>query len=171
MKKKVPNFKAPKGYFEGFMDRLKDRMEEKSSIIPEDDGFSVPEGYFEDLPERLNQRLHEPKGRIVQFKPWMYAAAAGIALLALIPWNSGTADEDQFDLALSELEDYWEKADLEFAAFEIAEYENINLEALTVDSPEVKSEVLLDYLDLQLEPQDQENLLEEDLILDYDEEL
>ena len=171
MKKKVPNFKAPKGYFEGFMDRLKDRMEEKSPIIPEDDGFAVPEGYFEDFPDRLSEKLPQPKARVIQFKPWMYAAAAGVALLALIPWNSGAPVEEQFDLAYSELEAYWEEADLEFAAFEITEYENINLEALTVDNPEVESEELLDYLDLQLEPEDQENLLEEDLILDYDEEL
>jgi len=171
MKKKIPNFKAPEGYFEGFMDRLKDRMDEKSSIIPEDDGFAVPEGYFDHFQEHLNERLPKSTGRLIQFKPWMYAAAASIVLFALTPWNWGTAEEDPFDLAYSELESYWEEADLEFAAFEITEYENINLEALAVDNPAVESEVLQEYLELQLDLQDQETLFEEDLNLDYDEEL
>lgn len=169
MKKKVPNFKAPEGYFEGFMDRLKDRMDEKSSIIPEDDGFGVPEGYFESFGDHLQEKLPQ-QGRLIQFKPWMYAAAAGIALLLLIPFTNNEPEQN-FELAKSELEEYWEEADLEFAAFEISESSEWNPETLIVENPDLETDELQHYLEQELDLEDQEHLMEEDLILDYDEAL
>ena len=175
MKKKVPNFKAPDGYFEGFMDRLKDRMEEKNPIIPEEDGFGIPEGYFEEFGDRLKNSLppaEQTKGRVLKFQPWMYAAAAGVALLWVLFNQNNSVDEslDFTDLAFSELEAYWEETDLEFSAFELGDWNEADLEALSAGNSELESEELLDYLELELEIEEQEHLYNTEIIQDNDEE-
>lgn len=45
----------PEGYFEGFYDRLKDRLdaEDAQPELPVEHGFRVPEGYFRQFPERI----------------------------------------------------------------------------------------------------------------------
>ena len=175
MKKKVPNFKAPDGYFEGFMDRLKDRMDEKSPLIPEEDGFGIPEGYFEEFGDRLQNSLppaEQAKGRVVKFQPWMYAAAAGVALLLLLFNQNYSSDKplDFTDLAYTELDAYWEETELELTALELSDWDEADLEALSAETLELESEELLDYLQLELEIDEQENLYNTELILDNDEE-
>ena len=173
MKKKIPNFKAPDGYFEDFMGRLKDRMEEKSPIIPEDDGFTVPDGYFENFGERLNEVIPPSlaKSKLIKLQPWMFAAAASVALLVFIPWGSSSEEQLDFtDLAFADLEAYWEEADVELTALEINNWTEEDLELLSMDSAELESEELLEYLEMELEPEEQENLYNNDLILESDEE-
>ena len=163
MKKKDKNngFKTPEGYFEGFTDRLLDKIREERTYVPGKDGFKVPEGYFDALSKKVADRTFGKKGNVVQLHPYRkyYFAAASIAAVALvilgIQWNK--TDLPTFEnLASTEIERYLEDSDLGLSSYEIAE-------AIPIETLEVN-----DILDEKL---DEDNIIDylEDHVDDFDE--
>jgi len=58
MKKNDKNnaFNTPEGYFEGFTDRLLNKIREEHAYFPGENGFKVPEGYFDTLNKKVADR-------------------------------------------------------------------------------------------------------------------
>lgn len=78
-------FKAPKGYFGSFDDRLMETI--ASEGIPKNTGFSAPNGYFESLDERIMDSVlgEEETGKVRPlFDRRFVVAVAGIAASLLL---------------------------------------------------------------------------------------
>ncbi|WP_222984490.1 hypothetical protein [Flagellimonas meishanensis] len=169
-KDKKNSFNTPEGYFEGFHDRLMDKInqeeiEEISVLIPESDGFVVPDDYFETLSEKLTVKLAKTQsGKVIQLKPYkkfFYAAAAVAAVILLIfvpTWKSDTPIAFE-DLASTEIETYLNSSALDMSSYEIAEV--ISLESLELNDvleSELEEQNILDYLNENVEDIEELNL-------------
>ncbi len=168
MKKNHKNpHKTPEGYFDSFNERLLDKIVKEDTIIPANDGFTFPDGYFESVHQNIAKKL-EPK--VVQLKSYRryYFAAASIAAIAVLTlfFNQDKATDFDFeDLASAEIDAYFEYNTDALTSYELAEvvdFETIGILDFNKAENSIESEVLLEYLD--------ENVDEiEDLNLDYDE--
>lgn len=171
-KDKNNKFKTPEGYFEGFHDRLMDRIQseenpEDTSVIPKSDGFAVPKDYFEQLTEKVVSKAHPKEGKVVQLKSYrnLYYALTGVAAVLLLffglTWNS--SPEIGFeDLANAEIDAYFEDTDFDLSTFDIAEVVPLEqIELNDVLDHTLPEDNILEYLN--------ENVGDiEDLNLDYD---
>lgn len=168
MKKNHENtFKTPEGYFESFNERLIDKIAKEDSIIPENDGFSVPDGYFEEVPKKILAKITPKVIRLNNYRKYYFAAAA-IAALFVLGFIFKQENEPEFgfnDLASAELDAYFLDANSDFSSYELAEAvgtEDITIMDITETDDSFENEMILDYLD--------ENVDEiEDLNLDYEE--
>ena len=164
------SFKIPKGYFEGFSDRLLDRMsnasgDPKSSLLPESDGFSLPDGYFDSLNERILDKLNDDTPKVIALqsrrKLYYYAAAAvaAVVLLAIGLGTNNTVDPTFESLAKSEIENYLEYNDLGLTTYEIAEVIPVDeLDISDIMDDELDEENIIDYLDNNIENIEELNL-------------
>ncbi|PIB27778.1 hypothetical protein [Maribacter sp. 4G9] len=159
-------FHIPKGYFNSFEDKLKDRIFKEESPIPKNDGFSVPDSYFEQLQTQLMAMVEEDKSSpkvipLYPFKKFLVIAASIAALLVLavgINWNND--DTLSFtDLANSEIEAYFNDTEIDLSSDEIAEVLPIDgYEINDFVKPEMTEENLLDYLNENVENFEELNL-------------
>ncbi|WP_394971370.1 hypothetical protein [uncultured Croceitalea sp.] len=171
MKKNHKNkFKTPEGYFDNFNERLIDKIIKEDSLIPKGDGFAVPKDYFESFNTKISNKVNQEQPRVIHLKPYKkyYYAAASIAAILLFSFWFSQYNQTQLgfdDLASAELDAYFEKTDLDFSSYELAEVINLD-EVSILDITEIdniqESKMILEYLD--------DNIDEiEDLNLDYDE--
>jgi hypothetical protein len=171
MKKDHKNkFKTPEGYFDNFNERLMEKIDKEDSLIPKEDGFSVPKDYFESFNPKISEKVNQEQPRVIQLKSYRkyYYAAASIAAILLFGFWFSQDNQTQVnfdDLANAELDAYFEKTDLNFNSYELAEVININevsiLDITETDNTE-ENKMILEYLD--------DNVDEiEDLNLDYEE--
>lgn len=168
------NFKTPEGYFEGFTDRLLDRMsndigELEDSKWPKSEGFKVPEGYFDNLNENILDGLHKNSPKVIALnagiKKFYYAAAAVAALVLLtIGIRNANNVEPTFEsLAKTEIEAYFENSDLGMSTFEIAEVIPVDdLEISDVLDTQLNDENIIDYLNDNVDEIEELNLIEYD---------
>ncbi|MDE3740753.1 hypothetical protein [Maribacter polysaccharolyticus] len=168
------NFKTPEGYFEGFTDRLLDRIAtnespEKGSVLPKSDGFGVPDNYFEELNAKIKAKLDQDETKVIKLNPrrnYLYYAAASIAVLVLLTIGiriSRTTEPTFESLAKSDIEDYFESSDFGFSTYEIAEVLPIDdLEVSDILENQFADEYIIDYLDENLENFEELNLLNDD---------
>ncbi|MBC2839429.1 hypothetical protein [Robiginitalea sp. SC105] len=159
-------FRVPENYFEGFADRIKDRLQASGGAgLPEETGFRVPGGYFENFQDRLTQRLAgeqpgDSRGKVRRLWParlgWTAAAAAAVILLVTF-WPASTADALGFeDLAQTEIQRYLEDDGDDMGAYELAEslpLEEIALSDVLESLPE--EDQILDYLNQDSETVDE----------------
>ena len=168
MKKNHENkFKTPEGYFKSFNERLMDKIAKEDSIIPENDGFSVPDGYFEEVPKKVLTKIAPKVISLNNYRKYYFAAAA-IAALFVLAFIFKQENEPEFgfnDLASAELDAYFLDANSDFTSddlFEALVIEDLTIMDITETDDSFEKELILDYLD--------ENVDEiEDLNLDYEE--
>ena len=169
-KDKENNFKTPEGYFDSFHDRLMDKIKQEEtaageSIIPKTDGFTVPQEYFSNLTQDvLSKTVNSGKGKVVQLKPYrkfFYGAAAAAAVLFLIFIPNWTT-EPQIgfeDLAHTEIDDYFNTAQLDMSTYEIAEVVSLeDIELSDVMDVDLEEDNILNYLDENVEDIEELNL-------------
>lgn len=166
---KKNSFKTPVGYFEGFTERLLNKITDteaaaKQTIIPKEEGFVVPEAYFDDLHENIKQKLAKKEAKVVQMWPIRkyYLVAASVAAVALvlfgINWN--TSKEVSFeDLANTDIETYFENNGLGLTTYEIAEVIPVDdLEIGDILENGMDEEKLIEYLNNNIDDFEQLNL-------------
>ncbi|MDC6365071.1 MULTISPECIES: hypothetical protein [Flavobacteriaceae] len=170
MKKDKENFKTPEGYFDSFHERLMDKIQQEETalgetIIPKSDGFAVPDGYFANLTQDvLSKTIDGQKGKVIQlgaYKKLFYAVAATAAVFFLIFAPNWTAEpEIGFeDLARTEIDDYFDTAELDMSTYEIAEVVSLeDIELSDVMEVNLEAENILDYLDENVEDIEELNL-------------
>lgn len=169
---KAPNkknpFKTPEGYFDDFSNALMNRLAEKGTGIPENEGFIVPDTYFEGVNENIRQKLEAEQIKVIPLHPYKkyYFAAASIAAIAALVFglNRNTSKEITFeDLAESDIENYFEYNSLDFSPYEIAEVIPVDeLEISDLMANSLNDEVIFNYLDNNTDEF-------EELNLEYDE--
>ncbi|MGB6150634.1 MAG: hypothetical protein WBG48_01470 [Pricia sp.] len=166
--KKYP-FKTPEGYFENFYDRLKKKLSKDDGSIPEADGFIAPEGYFEGLHQNILQKLNVEEVKVIplyRYKRYYFAAASVAAIVLLVfTFNRNTSEEVTFeDLALTDIENYFEYNHSDFSPFEIAEVVPVDeLEIADLMTNTLNDDSILNYLDNNTDEF-------EELNLEYDEQ-
>lgn len=144
-------FKTPEGYFESFTDGLLDKLDKRTSDLPQEEGFAVPKDYFDDVHKSILEKLEMQETKVVQLHPYRkyFIAVASIAAITLVVlglnWNTNS-EVSWDDVADTEIENYFEINDLDLTSYEIAE-------VLPVDELEIN-----DIL---------ENQFNEDNVLDY----
>lgn len=167
MKKEHKNnaFKTPENYFEGFNDRLLDRLKEGGSAFPKEDGLKVPEDYFDTLNEKITDKLHQNSSpKVISLQPYRkyYLAAAAVAALFILVLGLQQfgSKELTFDsLANSDIENYLDNTDLGLSSYEIAEVvvlDEIAIENILED--QLIEENIIDYLDENVDDLDELNL-------------
>jgi len=164
------NFKTPEGYFEGFSDRLLDRMSDtkgnqESSLLPKSDGFMLPDGYFDSLNKNIQEKLNDEVPKVITLNRWhkfyYYAAAAVAAIVLLtIGIRTNVSEEQTFEgLAKTEIEDYFNNTDLGLSSYEIAEVISVDeLEISDIMDNKIEAENIIDYLDNSIENIEELNL-------------
>lgn len=170
MKKNHKNkFKTPEGYFDNFNERLMDKIVKEESLIPKKDGFAVPDGYFASINNQISKKLKLEQPKVIQlksFRKYYYAAASIAAIFVLGFWFSQNTNEQvNFeDLANAEIDAYFENNDLDLTSYELAEVvnlEEVSILDITETENSVENDMILEYLDENIEEID-------DLNLDYD---
>ncbi len=157
-------FKTPKGYFEGFNDRLMDRISEESSNIPEGEGFTLPDDYFESVHDNILNKIESEKTKVISLNPYKkyYYAVASIAAVVLIVFglNWNTPEILTFEgLAEADIEFYFENNEYELSAYEIAEVIPLDeLEINDILTSRFEEENVIDYLDNNINDFEELNL-------------
>ncbi|MFD2586933.1 hypothetical protein ACFSQJ_08325 [Croceitalea marina] len=169
MKKNHKNpHKTPEGYFNSFNERLMDKIAKEESNIPKNDGFSVPEAYFDTFNSTVSDKVKPKVVQLHSYRKYYYAVASVAAIVLMVVFfnqNSNQAKFDFEDLASNEIDAYFDKTDLEFSSYELAEVinlDNVSLLDITDANNTEEGDLILDYLN---ETTDEI----EDLNLDYDE--
>ncbi len=152
---KEEGFEIPDGYFEGFEERLFAKMSKER--LPEESGLKVPEDYFEDLTKRLMQQIEEPK--VVQLssrKKYYYAITAVAASLVIFFGVRAFFTDHQmvtFDnLALEELEHYFENEAHQLDSYDIAEvFDTDELSMTDMITESYSDEELINYLNEEVD--------------------
>ena len=164
------NFKTPEGYFEGFSDRLLDRMSDtkgnqESSLLPKSDGFMLPDDYFDSLNKNIQEKLKEEIPKVIALNKrrrlYYYAAAAVAAIVLLtIGIRTNSTEEHTFEgLAKTEIEDYFNNTDLGLSTYEIAEVIPVDeLEISDITDNQIEDENIIDYLDNSIDSIEELNL-------------
>lgn len=164
--KKEP-FKTPDGYFEGFADRLMDRLSEDSPVLPKKEGFKVPESYFDGLEAKLAEKVNPSETKVVQLRSYRkyYYIAASIAAIAVLvftlqPKSSQGPSWD--DLANSDIEAYFEDHEFDMTSSEIAEVLLLDqLELNDILEDQLNEETIIEYLDDHIDDLEDLNLEED----------
>lgn len=152
--KKDKSFKNPEGYFEGFTDKLLDKIaNSKESTLPKKDGFKVPDGYFNDLHKNIDQKLNQKETQVVplrSYKKYYYAAASIAAVILVVfglQWNNAK-DITFEDLADADIEAYFEDNELGLTTYEIAEVLLVDqLQINDILEEQLDGENIIEYLD------------------------
>lgn len=168
------SFKTPEGYFEGFTDKLLDKMSnleshQEDSVLPKNDGFTIPDGYFEGLNKKIQEKLTDTPPKVIplrSYRKYYYLAAASVAAILLLTiglqFNQGqnlTFEE----LAESEIENYFEFNELGLTTYEIAEVIPVDeLEISDILTNQFKDENIIDYLDDHVDDIEELNLTDYD---------
>ncbi len=164
------DFNTPEGYFEGFSDRLLDRMsnsksDQKGSLLPKSDGFSLPDGYFDSLNRNIQDKLNEDSPKIIalqrrrRFYYFTAAAVAAIVLLTIGIRTNNSSNPTFESLANVEIEDYFEYNDLGLSTYEIAEVIPVDeLEISDIMDDKFEEENIIDYLNDNIETIEELNL-------------
>ena len=145
-------FKIPENYFEGFNNRLMDRLSEQGSNIPKQDGFLVPENYFESLHGNIFKKMEAGETKIIRlntYKKYYYAAASVAALILVVfTLSRKTSNVPSFEsLANSEIDAYFENNDFGLSMYEIGEVIPLdNLEISDILENQIADEHVLNYL-------------------------
>ncbi|WP_047415640.1 hypothetical protein [Cellulophaga sp. Hel_I_12] len=152
MNKKLDGFKIPEDYLDNFTHKLMAKISEESSRETKRDGFKVPEAYFDALYTNIETKINSPSPKVIQlnpFKKYYYAAAVAAVLLFFIGLNLNTTAEITFDdLAISDIESYFEDNDLDFSTYELAEMLPIDeLEIKDIIDHQLNDENIIDYID------------------------
>lgn len=150
-------FKTPEDYFEGFDDRLMERLSEESSSIPKKDGFEVPDNYFETFHESIVKKIASEETKVISLKPYrkFYYAAASIAAIMLVivglQWNV-TPEPTFEDLVNSDIDTYFENNEFGLSMYEIGEVIPVHeLEINDILENRFEEEQMLDYLNENIE--------------------
>lgn len=163
MNQKNP-FKTPEGYFEGFANNLKDRLSDKASNIPKEEGFVVPENYFDSLHSRISEKLEIGESKVIRlhsYKKYYYAAASLVALvMVIVGLQWGAADEPSFeDLVNSDIDSYFENNEFGLSIYDIGEVIPVDeLEINDILENRFTEEYMLNYLDENIEDFEELNL-------------
>ena len=167
MKKEEENnaFKTPEGYFEGFKDRLLDKLQREDSSLPADEGFAVPEGYFDNLKAKVLERTSEKSDtkvvKLREYKRYYWAVASIAAIFLLVVGLQFFQGEDiTFEsLANTEIEDYLDETDLGLNSYEIAEVVTLDeIDVQHILNDQINEENIMDYLDENIDDLDELNL-------------
>ena len=75
-------FGVPEGYFEGFSERLQERISKEDGLT--ENPFGVPEGYFEGFAGRLQERIQEEDSSRVPVRRMFGGARSRIAMAAAV---------------------------------------------------------------------------------------
>ncbi len=150
-------FKTPEGYFEGFENRLMEKLSQGKSNIPKEEGFAIPENYFDSIHSAVLDKIQAKETKVISLKPYKkyYYAVASIAAVALLIFgmNWKTTEEPTFEaLADSDIEYYFENNKFDLSAYEIAEV--IPLDELEINdfiTNRFEEEHMLDYLNENIE--------------------
>ena len=168
MEEKKSHFKLPEGYFQGFTDRIMDRISKEDTVLPKTDGFTMTKGYLDNFDLKIPQEIEEKETKVISLpsrKKW-YSASVAVAAILLLFFGirqMSVAPELTFeDLAGADIEAYFETNGLELSSYEIAESVSVDDLSFTSFLEEgMEEDVLLEYLEENVE--DFENLnLEED---------
>ncbi|WP_422079645.1 hypothetical protein [Ulvibacterium sp.] len=163
-KYKKSDFKTPEGYFDGFTERMRQKLSEEDIHLPEKDGFQVPKDYFENLNEKIVQKIQDSETQVIKLNPYRkyYYAAASIAAVLLVVFGLRLSQEDEFtfgDLANSDLETYLENNDLGLSSYEIAEVIPVEeLEINDILENQINDENIMEYLDDTVDDVDELNI-------------
>jgi hypothetical protein len=169
-KKNKKDFKTPKGYFEGFTDRLLDKMSsmegnQEESILPEKEGFKLPDGYFDSLNKNIQEKLNDEVPKVIALnrrRKFYYYVAAAVAAIVLLTVGIQTNmnQEPTFEnLAKTEIEDYFNNTDLGLSTYEIAEVIPVDeLEISDITDNQIEDENIIDYLDNSIDNIEELNL-------------
>lgn len=158
-------FKAPEGYFEKFDENLFKKLSSKDLAIPKKEGFKLPNGYFDSLNDKLQEKLNaEQTNKVVplkSYKKYYYAVAAAAAVLVIaLTVNLNKTEKIGFDdLAQADIENYFDKNELDLTSYELAEVMPIGeLEMTDMFESNFSEENVLDYLNENTEYLDELNL-------------
>lgn len=162
-------FKTPEGYFEGFTDKLLDRIStskdnQHNPLLPKSDGFIVPDTYFEGLNSNIQEKLNQDKTKVIPLNPrpkyLYYAAAVAALILMAIGIRFTNSAEPSFEgLAKAEIEIYFENTDFDLSTYEIAEVIPVDdLEISDVLENQFEEENIIDYLDNNVDDIEELNL-------------
>jgi len=164
------DFKTPEGYFEGFTDRLLDKVSstdgnQEESILPEKEGFILPEGYFDSLNKKIQEKLDDEIPKVIALnkrRKYYYYAAAAVAAIVLLTIGIRTNSNEEYtfeSLAKTEIEDYFEYNDLGLSTYEIAEVIPVDeLEIADITDNQIEDENIIDYLDNSIDNIEELNL-------------
>ena len=150
-------FRIPEGYFEDFNDRLMDTLSEEKLNIPKEGGFAVPENYFDSVHGKILTKTETGETKVIplnSYKKYYYAAASIAAVvLVIFSLNRNTQEAPTFeDLAVSDIENYFETNEYDLSAYEIAEVIPLDeLEINDILANRFEEEQVLDYLDENIE--------------------
>lgn len=151
-------FKAPKGYFDSFEDKLMEQLRSESTFEVSEPGFKVPENYldsFEDsVFKRLNQKEETPVISIFRSKKLYFISGIAASLLLLFAVFINTTETNE-ELSAEMVENYLINSDLD--TYELAElltdveileedfsiaevdYNEENLEEYLIDNADIES--------------------------------
>lgn len=169
-KDKKNSFNTPEGYFEGFNDRLMDKIKaeeahENVGIIPKTDGFAIPDGYFDQVESSILSKTVQKEVKVIPFnanKNFYYSVAAIAAIFILIFSITGNPTSEPItfdDLANAEIEAYLENTEFEMTSYEIAEVvflEEVELNDILDD--DLEDDIILEYLDENVDEIEELNL-------------
>ncbi|MEK6155605.1 hypothetical protein WIW50_20265 [Flavobacteriaceae bacterium 3-367] len=164
--KKEP-FKTPDGYFEGFADRLSDRLSEEGPALPKKEGFKVPEGYFEGLDAKLAEKVNPSETKVVQLRSYRkyYYIAASVAAIAVLVFTLQPKSPQGVgwdDLANSDIEAYFEDNEFDMTSAELADVLLLDqLELNDVLEDQLNEESIIEYLDDHIDDLEDLNLIED----------
>ena len=155
--KKTSGFKTPKGYFEGFEDRLFDKLRTNSSL-PKDDGFKTPDGYFNSVEKTILEKVTiKQESKVISLHAYrrvIYATitiAAGFALIIYINlFNNTKNNASALDFSLIETEEITEYLAMDNGLSNIYDvvniYNDIEFDNFSLSNDEINDEELMDYL-------------------------
>ena len=163
------NFNLPEDYFEGFTDRLLDKIsnmeaEQSESLLPKSDGFKVPDGYFENFTFDQGREVIEKKSKVFRLWPIKasYLAAASVAAILLMTLGiqlTATQEYSFEELAENEYETYFESHQLDLTTYEIAEVIPVDdLDIIDILDTQLNNEIIIDYLDESIDTIEELNL-------------
>jgi len=163
------NFHIPDDYFEGFTDRLLDKISmldsgQEGSALPKSDGFKVPNGYFENLNDKLNVRISKKNVKVVSLwsNKTFYMVAASVAAILVFVLGVQLTKAEQFtfeELAENDFETYFESHGLGLSTYEIAEVIPVDdLEITDILDIHLNNEIIIDYLDDNIDSYEELNL-------------
>ncbi|PIF01298.1 MAG: hypothetical protein CR994_01705 [Maribacter sp.] len=167
-------FKVPEKYFERFTGHLMESIstskdDRHDPLLPRSGGFKIPDAYFEGLHSKIRTKLKEDESKVATLDPWrkyLYLTAASVAIMILltVAIRLDQSPELTFEsLASSDIEDYFERTDIGFSTYEIAEVVPVdNLEVSDILEYRIDNGDIIDYLD------DTIDTIEELNLYDYD---
>ncbi|NAS30272.1 hypothetical protein GTQ40_04765 [Flavobacteriaceae bacterium R38] len=152
---KKDDFKVPEKYFEGFENRLFEKIHDLEHSIPKKEGFKVPEKYFESFEENLFRKYNTPETskviRLKKYKSYYYIVtgiAASLVLFLMIRFFTPTDQLNFATLEHEEIENYLYANESSLNAYDIVqEFNDMELKEISLtDEILEEDDELIDYL-------------------------